>query len=141
MNIGVLRRHHADILKNVRLLDEALNKNISFEHAAQIEKLLVGFFNDLEMHLTSEGKFLYPFLKRSPNIDIRERANNLENRMRIIQNAFSRYKLKWNCKESIVSDSVSFSFETRSFLSKLCKLMDKEESELFHLLERDEKKE
>jgi len=94
MNLNNLMRQHGDISDEIRLIKEMINKNVmalnAMEAASHINKLA----GKLQIHLTSEDKFLYPTLINGKDLSLKKMANLYMNEMGEISQVFTSYKNK-----------------------------------------------
>lgn len=134
MNLNNLMRQHGDISDEIRLIKEMINKNVmelnAMEAASHINKLA----GKLQVHLTSEDKFLYPTLISGKDLSLKKMANIYMNEMGEISQVFTNYKNKFNTKNKIEANLMGFVEETKSILKAIETRISKEENELYKMI-------
>ncbi len=134
MNLNNLMRQHGDISDEIRLIKEMINKNVmalnAMETASHINKLA----GKLQIHLTSEDKFLYPTLINGKDLSLKKMANLYMNEMGEISQVFTSYKNKFNTKNKIEANLMGFVEETKCILKAIETRITKEENELYKMI-------
>ncbi len=134
MNLNNLMRQHRDISDEIRLIKEMINKNVmvlnAMEAASHINKLA----GKLQIHLTSEDKFLYPTLINGKDLSLKKMANLYMNEMGEISEVFTSYKKKFNTKNKIEANLMGFIEETQCILKAIETRIAKEENELYKMM-------
>ena len=134
MNLNNLMRQHGDISDEIRLIKEMINRNVmvldAMEAASHINKLA----GKLQIHLTSEDKFLYPTLINGKDLSLKKMANLYMNEMGEISQVFTSYKNKFNTKNKIEANLMGFVEETKCILKAIETRINKEENELYKMI-------
>lgn len=134
INIDNFKRQHREVIEELDCIGKILNKqdyqNYLDEFVSHINKLA----GKLNVHLSTEDKFLYPNLINVEDRQLKSMANSYINEMGNISNAFADYRNKFNTKSKINERLDTFISETKPILNEIRKRIQKEETELYRLI-------
>jgi hemerythrin-like domain-containing protein len=135
ISIEMLRKQHADILEQVDAIVKSLKENKVDPSIERVRELLANLSTELELHLLIEDDILYPVLLKDSRESIRNVAHMFVIELSGLKEAFKKYKAKWANHKTIAESLESFISETKALVTLLRKRIDKENNELFPLLE------
>ena len=135
ISIEMLRKQHADILEQVDAIVKSLKENKVDPSIERVRELLANLSTELELHLLIEDDILYPVLLKDSKESIRNVAHMFVIELSGLKEAFKKYKAKWANHKTIAKSSESFISETKALVTLLRKRIEKENNELFPLLE------
>ncbi|GEQ21745.1 cation-binding protein [Clostridium butyricum] len=134
INIDNFMRQHKEIIEELDCISKILNKqdypNYLDEFVSHINKLA----GKLNVHLSTEDKFLYPNLINGEDRQLKSMANSYIDEMGNISNVFADYRNKFNTKSKINERLDTFISETKPILNEIRKRIQKEETELYRLI-------
>ena len=130
------RHQHSEIVSLVNELSLQLSATNLKHKAKEVRSLLSKFSGKLSVHLSMEDQNLYPFLMNHPDIRIRNLAHRFTEEMGGILSSFSQYKTHWPTHMEIADRPEEFVKETRELFAVLSERIDRENNELYPLLER-----
>ena len=135
MDMDHLLRQHNEIFTLIREIEKYKKAEAVKENAAAIARLLAQLSGIIKMHLLSEDKFLYPALKVHENTKVRETAMKFDDEMKELAQSFEQYKAKYIIASKIVENTNEFLGETEAVFHIINKRMEKENLELYPLLQ------
>ncbi len=122
-------RQHKEIREVANSIKvEIKKKDIDFRKVAGELNKLAG---QLNVHLKSEDKFLYPELENNKDEKISQTALKFDKEMRGIADIFMEFKGKYNIANKIENDTEGFLKQEKVILEVLFKRMEREEKELY----------
>lgn len=130
-NLNNYLRQHKDISELINYLKETINRGKITEKAKDLSLKLNNLAGKLKVHLVSEDKYLYPTLKNSSDITVKNLAIRFENEMGGLSDTFMLYKDKYNIASKILGNENEFKKDTLNILRALELRMSKEENELY----------
>ena len=133
----MLRKHHQDILALLGKMTSELDENTLVEKLPTLQEQLEELSSTLEEHLLIEDDFLYPALREWPQPDVRYLAHQFEIELGGLSDEFCAYREKWDTSEAITESPTEFFSETEQLLAALCNRINREDNELFPLLEKE----
>ncbi|HGY55230.1 MAG TPA: hemerythrin domain-containing protein [Caldithrix abyssi] len=131
------RRQHSDLLNIAHQIAAELNPARLSNDATTVRSLLSTLAGKLSIHLAMEDKSLYPKLMQNSNPDVKATAKKFIDEMGGIAKAFDNYKNKWPHAMAIQKNPNDFISETKTLFNVLSKRIEKENKELYPLLERE----
>ena len=131
-----LRKQHKEILKTTDQISLYLNAETLSKDATQVKGLLSTLEKTLHFHLIKEDDSLYPGLLTHPAKSIKALAKIYIDKMGGIRKDFMNYMAKWPDAMSIQDNAESFINETKVLFEALSRRIDKEDNELYPLLDR-----
>jgi hemerythrin-like domain-containing protein len=135
ISIEMLRKQHTDILEQVDAIVKSIKENNVDPSKEMVRELLANLSAELELHLLIEDDLLYPVLMKDSKESIRNVAHMFVIELSGVKKAFQKYKAKWANHETIAESLESFISETKALVILLRKRIEKENDELFPLLE------
>lgn len=101
----------------------------------EVRRLVARFAGKLRMHATMENEALYPRLRAHPDPEIRAAAERLWNEVGTIYSQFAEYSDRWLVGDAIARDPRTFVQDTHRLFATLGKRMQRENRELYPLVE------
>jgi hemerythrin-like domain-containing protein len=99
-------------------------------------KMFAGFSGKLKIHLAMEDKGLYPMLAHHADQSIRVMGESYSKEMATITDAFLKFSQEWLNQGAIEKDPSGFIAATRKIFGQLGKRIDRENKELYTVLEK-----
>ena len=90
----------------------------------------------LNMHLAAEDNVLYPNLLKTENEEIRTIAQKYIDEMSSLKESFGKYLKKWPSSLSLQSNPEEFIVETEQILLLLRQRIQRENNELYYIVDR-----
>lgn len=135
MKIDNLIRQHKDIFDEINYISHIINKRDIEPDLSDLTLHINKLAGKLQIHLSSEDKFLYPNLLNGQDQQLKNMANSYINEMGGISGTFTEYKNKFNTKTKIISAGIdNFVVETKKLLSAIETRIQKEENGLYKLI-------
>ena len=131
-----LIKQHEDLAGLVTEINLYLEPEKIRENASKVRSILSSLGGKLRVHLVLEDKVLYPFLIKSDDKKIRELTDQYITEMGHIKVAFSDYSKKWSSPTTISAGAENFISDTQSVFSVLAKRIEKENNELYPMVDR-----
>ncbi len=129
------RKQHADIVDIVKQIEGALVPQKLSTDPSSVRPLLTTLMGKLSMHLAMEDNALYPRLKDHPKPEVRDMAAKFITEMSGIKPVVETYGRKWT-DDAIRKDAAGFCSETRSLFTALGGRIQRENSQLYALVDR-----
>jgi hemerythrin HHE cation binding domain-containing protein len=129
------RRQHGEIVKLVQGVQAFLLPGSlpGAAHAARLK--LSELAAKVDVHLAMEDGSLYPALMAHNDPRVRDTASRFNNEMSGVRAVFEVYRTKWT-ESAIRADSAGFIEETNRLFAALANRINRENTELYPLLER-----
>jgi len=134
------RKQHTEILELVAQMSANLEVRVLTHDASAIRRLLSALAAKLTMHLAMEDNVLYPQILEHPSQDIQKLARAYTKEMGGITASFTQYVARWPSPETIQGKPAEFVKDTLNIFKALMKRIEKEDSELYPLIDREEPK-
>ena len=135
MDIENLSRQHHDIFALVNRIRAYSGEDQIRENAAVIAKTLAQLSGIIKMHLLAEDKFVYPVLRTHVDSRVCNAADAFAAEMGELASVFTAYKSKYLIAGRIAEDAAAFFSETTRVFAALEKRINKEERELYPLVQ------
>ncbi len=129
-----LKQQHKTILRNVDEIFADFQTEIDTNGASGILGKINQLNELLDEHLRIEDEFLYPLLKSQPQEQVRDIANLFSFELGGFKEVFGKYLNNWNSADLISGSPKEFTSETNAILKTLVKRIQKEDSQLFPLI-------
>lgn len=129
------RQHHKDLLKIASEISGRLNLHDIEKDPGTMKTMLSRLSGKVSVHLAMEDDSLYPELIAHKDAFIRAAADRLAKEVGGIKKAFAEYTRKWHNAEAIGGNATEFIRETRNIFSELTRRIEKEDGELYPLVE------
>lgn len=130
-----LRKQHNDLLAIATELSTKLKPETLSENASEARTMLSKLAGKLQVHLSMEDKSLYPALLKHSDESIKKTAESFIAEMGGIGTVLKKYLDKWHSAEAIQSDANGFITETGGIFNALSKRIEKEDRELYPLVD------
>lgn len=139
MNADFLRSQHRQILHQAGAIRERTRQpvHIDAHDAEDLRHSLVELSASVSQHLATEDHVLYPSLMKGNNSKIRTVARQLYAEIGGIGEGFKEYLLHWRSSAAILRDPTRFVRETDEILTALAVRIEREEHELYPLLDSE----
>jgi len=134
--IDDLRATHKELIDIVGELSAMLFVNTVSEKSEEIRQLLSTLLGKLNFHLMMEDKHLYPDFFKHSDEKIRKVALDFSDEMGGIAPHIQEFRDKWSCANEIKNNPEEFISETRGIFEALAKRIDREDNELYPLVEK-----
>jgi hypothetical protein len=131
-----LRTQHQELLVLAEQLSEQLHAAALAGNAAPARKLVSALAAKLKIHLAIEGRMLYPSLARSAAAGAREMAELFTKELGGLRATLGAYLARWPHAHAIQRDARAFVEETSCFIVTMRARIEREEREVYGLLER-----
>ena len=131
-----LRKQHHELLEIAARLTRELDEHALSRNASTARTTLSQFSGKLKVHLNMEDRSLYPRLIGSESETVRDTARSFIAEIGGIGEAFLKYLDRWPNSSSIQREPKEFIRETRDILSAVAKRIDKENRDLYPLVDR-----
>ena len=133
----MVRKHHQQIRRSIQGLQEDVYQEEEVVNNQLWIALRIGTLTGiLNMHLKYEDEQLYPYLLQHPKEEIRAISEVFKKETGDLSTIFESYKDKYLKKPgALVKDPSQFIKETNIILYAISKRVEKEEHELFPLLD------
>lgn len=128
-----IREQHTKLLRAIEGLSRPCTHAIE---AAAVIRSLSRLSGMLSIHLEMEARSIYPALAADKDPKAREAADNFIHAMQQTLIAFGDYRQKWSRPETIEADTMRFMQETRNIFYSISKMIEREDRELYTLLNR-----
>lgn len=135
VSIEMLRKQHDGLLEQADSIVQLIKENRDAFNEEMLRELLTNLAAELELHLLIEDDLLYPALMKDSTESVRIVAHIFSKELGGVKEMFKSYKAKWGEKGTIAESLASFISETETMITLLRKRIDKENNELFPLLE------
>ncbi|AJA47344.1 hypothetical protein CPAST_c12440 [Clostridium pasteurianum DSM 525 = ATCC 6013] len=132
--INNLERQHLGIVDEMNKIENYIkekdfNKNIKY-----ITKSINLLSGKLKVHLQSEDKFLYPYLIKNGDTNMKNLAKKYINDMGNISERFQKYKDKFNTENKFKASIDKFVVETNDIFKLLKNRLNSEDEKLYPLI-------
>lgn len=131
MNLTSYMQQHKDIAVEMKAIQDLLNGTDIESKADEIAKHMCQFAGKVKVHLSSEDDFLYPYLAKSQDENVRQMAVRYQKQMGSIAEKFIAYKDKYNTKQKVLANIRQIKIETNTIFRELENRIRKEETELY----------
>lgn len=103
-------------------------------------RALAAFSGKLRVHAAMERDGLYPRLLSSPDLEVAEKARELLHEMGDLYDAYFEHVSTWGCVARVREAPASFRAETLAMFTRLRRRMERENRELYPLVQRLEER-
>lgn len=132
---GLLKTQHLEIFRDLETLKTLLNKPFSRKSLQTIEIILHELDQRVLLHLTQEDQLLYPKLLHHRHEGLRHLGGTFMAEMGNVAEDFSGYIRRWRSEEVLTIHWNHFVEESLAIASRLIWRIEREEKELFPLLD------
>ncbi len=130
------RRQHKEILQVATEISSLLKPDQIAKDAGVIRSLLSTLVGKLNVHLSMEDDALYPRLLAHKDANVNSIAKRFIDEMGGFNKVFREYTKKWPSPTAIQNAPVEFNKETKGIFDALFKRIEKEDNELFPLVNK-----
>ena len=130
-NIDNLERQHVEIKDLFLKIKKDINSNDIKVNLDTLVRNINTLAGKLNIHMSSEDKFLYPALVESKDQQLKEIAKQYSEEMGHIHVQFNNYKNKFNTKSKILNDIDEFLKESKEIIKLLENRISKEDMYLY----------
>lgn len=130
------RQQHTDLLSIAGEIHKRLNVETLKKDASEVRSLLSKLAGKLSVHLAMEDNSLYPNLLKHQDASVRVIANGFIKEMGGIKDVLGGYTKKWATSTSIQNDAAAFIKDTKDLFTALAKRIEKENNDLYSLVDR-----
>jgi len=133
--IAELKQQHLDLQERCEQILQIVDSGPLKAKAGAILDLMTALSRDLDEHLRLEDDYLYPALKRRSQPLVRQTAEKFAQELGGLRQRCQEHMSCWSDKEAIRRQEERFRSETRAMASALRLRMQREDEELFPLLD------
>ena len=137
-SLELLRKQHYELLDIAAALSLHLQIDRIAETADAIFALLSQLGGGLRIHLSQEDRGLYPLLLEGRDETAKKLVREFMDEVGGLSARSRRYLLRWSVPRLIAEHPRDFARETRDLLQELSSRIEREEEELYPLLEKGE---
>jgi hemerythrin-like domain-containing protein len=135
MYTSTYRRQHTKLLEQVAELKDIFEQKEFSKRESEIIQKLSELSGLLKLHLKLEDENLYPALLAHKNQAVKEMAARYVREMSGLSEAFTNYRTKWLHLGAITAEPQKFVEESINVFSALGTRIDKENNELYSLVD------
>ena len=136
MQTEKFRRQHSELLRLAGEIAGMLSVEQLSKDATEAARGLNKLAGLLLVHLTLEDASLYPRLLQHADPAVRTMASDYMTSMGGLKATFEGYAKKWTTAAAIQAGAAAFVTETNGIIDALGKRIDKENNELYALVDR-----
>ncbi|MFO0546997.1 MAG: hemerythrin domain-containing protein [Polyangiaceae bacterium] len=129
------RRQHGEILQMAKSISDAIASNAVPQRAAEITSTLSQMGALVKIHLSTEDKYMYPKLGAHADAKVRDLAHHYQREMGGLSEVFGSYLAKWHVADKLKQHPADFAAETKKVFSAVAQRIQKEDSELYPLVD------
>jgi len=132
---GDFRLKHQELFQVASEISALLKHDELSNDASKVRGLLSMLAGKLKLHLVMEDEHLYPDLVRHSNEKVRKLARKYIDEMGGIAGTFDEYMNRWVSAADIQNNAKGFIEETKAVFKALSKRIEKEDNELYPLID------
>ncbi len=136
MDISNLKRQHHDVANLILEIETNLKVEKVSAAAFELTMKIASLAGLLKMHLKHEDEVLYPKLKASTDLKVRQTAERFISEMGGLSKVFDEYRTSYKSSTQIKDTPAAFIKDTQKIIDALRKRVQKEDQELYLLAER-----
>lgn len=121
---------HEKIKVQVAVIQKLSLGNLQ-NNATQIGTEISRLAGVIQVHLSSEDKFMYPKIMTSGDENIKNKAITYQNEMGDLMEAFKAFKDKYNTKPRFLENEKTFQKDWMDIVKQLLRRIEREEKELY----------
>ncbi|MDV7338326.1 hemerythrin domain-containing protein [Terasakiella sp. A23] len=130
------RRHHHDIRLILSTIEKEMDITRITDNPEVIAVSIRQLFGKFSTHLAIEDKVLYPKALAHNDNKVRKTANDFQTEMGGLGETFDQYRKTWPGPVAIAKSPEDFATQTRHILDLLVNRLNREEVELYTLIDR-----
>lgn len=135
MKTDHFRQTHDELLQLAGEISKLLTPAELQKDAAKVRSLLSRLAGKLSVHLQMEDKSLFPSIEAYGDARLNSMLKRFVEEMGGLKDAFTKYTNKWANPDHIKNNAVEFINETKSVFNALAKRIEKENRELYKLID------
>lgn len=132
MNVSNFMRQHNDIYNELRKIEKTIEVSDLNQQYFELARKISTLAGKLQIHLSSEDKFLYPQLLKDDKF--KATAQQYIKEMGGILNDFTEYKNKYNTKSRIENNEKTLITDTKKIIRAIENRMRREENGIYKLI-------
>jgi hypothetical protein len=129
------QRQHDELMLLAKQIFKKLDTRTLIEDAGAVRYALATFTGKLRVHAAMEQEALYPRLVASPDASVADKARELETEIGILYDQYFAFVKRWTPQRAIEDDPEGFCRETMMELHRLGQRMNRENKELYPLVD------
>jgi len=129
------RKQHSDILDIANSIANGLDANEIAKDASGIRMQVANLIGKLQFHLTIEDKSVYPSLLNHSDARVKNTAQRFNTEMGGIMKTVEGYKNNWSNAKKVQEAPAAFIRETKTILDALVRRIEKENNELYKMID------
>ncbi|MGC7873279.1 hemerythrin domain-containing protein [Desulfosporosinus sp. SYSU MS00001] len=131
-----LRRQHDESIFRIKEIFTYLIPEYLKANAQQVRNLLSTFIGKANIHRATEDEYLYPKLLKHESPELRNLAQKYYDGFISSKDVLGNYSTKWAAFSKIKENPNEFIDDTKMVLTKILDRIDKENNELFTLVDK-----
>ncbi len=135
MNIDKMKSQHIEIMAKLNKLRELSHAGVS-QHAKEIAQTVISMSSVIKIHLCAEDRFLYPYLKKVNDAELKRMSAKLQCEMADIITQYEAFSRRWNTAEKVSGHDEAFRRDANTVLRQVHERMHKEDHEFYPLVEQ-----
>lgn len=134
-----LREQHETIVELTSTISAYLSPHGVRNNVHDVCTHMARLSGTLSVHLNMEDQSLYPGLLEDPRLEVSTLARGFMQEMGGIANTLASHRRRWGSSRAILDRPETFVDETIHLFTVLRKRIDRENRELYPLMERDDR--
>ena len=134
MNLTNLERQHITIMEEINLIEKEIRKDTEDINPSEAALHISRLAGQLRIHLREEDESLYPNLKNSTDVSIKNTVAQYISEMGNLASEYISFKNKYNVASKIKESRKEFQKEGKIIVAALKKRIEKEDRGLYHLI-------
>ena len=134
MNLTNLERQHITIMEEINLIEKEIRKDTEDINPSEAALHISRLAGQLRIHLREEDESLYPNLKNSTDVSIKNTVAQYISEMGNLASEYISFKNKYNVASKIKESGKEFQKEGKIIVAALKKRIEKEDRGLYHLI-------
>lgn len=135
MNIDKFKREHVDLLTAITALRELVQSGVR-EHAEVILQQLISMSSVIKLHLAAEDRVLYPALAHADDPQVAQAGRQFQQEMGGLAAVYAGFAARWNLASRLAADPQGFRDDANAVFKALHQRVQRENRELYPLVEK-----
>jgi iron-sulfur cluster repair protein YtfE (RIC family) len=131
------RRQHEELLELALEIEAALAAPDFPRNAREVRRMMARLKGKLTVHSSMENEALYPRLLEHSDPTTRALSKDLFDELGGIYDTFAAHHTRWTSVEGIEAEPAAYARHTREIFEKLKTRMERENTELYPLADRE----
>ncbi|MBV7273701.1 hemerythrin domain-containing protein [Clostridiaceae bacterium UIB06] len=136
MNVINLQRQHNEVMDLANYILKNIKSRTIEQNLNEMVKSINIIAGKLKIHLLNEDKYLYPNLLSSSDLALNAFGKKYSEEMKEVSKTYEDYKFKYNTASKIKQNIEKFTKDTEVIFRVLSNRINREEKELYPLLDR-----